>query len=189
MEIKVKGRLKTEEQLRDEAIDKLIEALEEMDEDDALNLGNAYREDNYDCPLYVNDEDNLNSELEGKNPYEILQMAEGWDECDSYFGIDGWNEHGWNELGTTSDVWEGVDLETLAKDLLDGNYHRHITSDIQEILDDYEEALEKINNYNEGRALAEEVVRKYVNCEASVTDLLQTLEKLVRTDDYWKEED
>ena len=185
MEIKVKGgKLKTEEQLRDEAIDKLVEALEEMGEDEALDLGNAYREANHDCPLYVNDEDNLNDELDGKDPYEILQMAYSWNENDSYFGIDGWNE-----LGTTDDVWEGIDLEDLAGDLIDGDYHRHITSDIQEILDDYEEALEKLNNYNEGRALAEEVVRKYVNCEASVTDLLQALDKLAKTDEYWKEEE
>ena len=183
MEIKVKGKLKTEEQLKDEVIDKLVEALENMDEDDALNLGNAYRESNHDGPLYINDEDNLNDELDGKDPYEILRMAYNWDENDSYFGIDCWNE-----LGTTSNVWEGVDLEDLAGDLLDGDYHRHITDDIHEILDDYEEALNKLENYNEGRALAEEVVRKYVNCEASVTDLLQTLEKLVRTDDYWKED-
>lgn len=183
MEIKVKGRLKTEDELREEVIDKLVDALEEMDDDDALNLGNAYRENNGDTELYVNDEDNLNSELAGKDPYDILQMASNWDEGDDYFGIDSWNE-----LGTTSDVWEGVDMEDLADDLLEGHYRRHVTSDIQEILDDYEEALEKLNNYNEGRALAEEVVRKYVNCEATVTDLLQALDKLARTDEYWAEE-
>ena len=141
MEIKAEGKLKTKDELREEVIDKLIEALEEMDEDDALNLGNAYREDNHDCPLYVNDEDNLNSELDGKDPYEILQMAYDWNENDSYFGIDGWNE-----LGTTDDVWEGIDLGDVADALLDGDYHRHITDDIQKLLDDYEEALNKLEN-------------------------------------------
>ena len=185
MEIKVKGgKLKTEEQLRDEAIDKLVEALEEMDEDEALDLGNAYRSSDYTDPLCVNDEDTINDELRGLDAYTILQMAENWNENDQYF-----SGNGYGEFGTTDDVWEGIDLEDLADDLLNGAYHRHITSDIQEILDDFEEALEKLNNYNEGRALAEEVVRKYVNCEASVTDLLQTLEKLVRTDNYWKEEE
>ena len=184
MEIKVNGRLKIKDELWEEAVNKLVDALEEMSEDEALNLGNAYREDNHDCPLYVNDEDNLNDELDGRDPYEILQMASNWDEYDGYFSCDNWGE-----LGTTDNVWENVDLEDLAKDLIDGDYHRHITSDIQEILDDYEEALNKLENYNEGRALAEDVVKRYVNCEASVTDLLQALDKLARTDEYWKEEE
>lgn len=184
MEIRVNGRLKIKDELWEEAVNKLVEVLENMNEDEALDLGNAYRENNHDCPLYINDEDNLNDELDGKDPYEILQMADNWDENDSYFGIDGWNE-----LGTTDNVWQNIDLEDLAKDLLDGDYHRRITDDIQEILDDYEEALEKLENYNEGRALAEDVVRKYVNCEASVTDLLQALDKLAKTDEYWKEEE
>lgn len=185
MEIKTKsGNLKTEDELREEVIDKLVDALEEMDGDDALNIGNAYREDNHDSPLYVNDEDNINDELYGKDPYDILQMAGNWDECDDYFSCDGWGE-----LGTTNDVWEGIDLEDLADDLVEGRYTRHITTDIQEILDDYEEALNKLENYNEGRALAEEVINRYVNCEADVTDLLQVLDKLARTDEYWKEEE
>ena len=184
MEIKVNGRLKTEDELRDEVIDKLVDALEDLADDEALDLGNAYRENNHDATLYTNDEDNINSELEGKDPYDILQMAGNWDECDDYFSCDAWGE-----LGTTNDVWEGVDLTDLADDLVNGYYTCHITDDIQEILDDYEEALEKLNNYNEGRALAEEVIRKYVNCEADVTDLLQALDKLAKTDEYWREEE
>lgn len=184
MEIRKNGKLRTEDELREEVIDKLVDALEDLDCDEALELGNAYREDNHDAILYTNDEDNINSELDGRDPYEILRMAEGWDECDSYFTCGEWGD-----LGSTDDVWENVDLETLASDLIDGDYHRHISDDIQEILDDYEEALEKLNNYNEGRLLAEEVVRKYVNCQATVTDLLQTLDKLAKTDEYWKEEE
>lgn len=184
MEIKTKGRLKTEDELREEVIDKLIDTLEDLNDDAVFELANAYRESNHDAVLYVNDEDNLNSELSGKDPYDIMQMAFNWNECDAYFSIDQWDD-----LNTTDDVWEGIDLEDLANDLIDGSYHRHITSDIQEILDDYEEALEKIENYNKGRVLAEEVVRKYVNCEATVTDLLQTLDKLAKTDEYWAEEE
>ncbi len=184
MEIRVKGRLKTENELRAEVIDQLVDALTDMDEDEALDLGNAYREDNHDVILYINDEDNINSELDGRDPYEILRMAEDWNECDEYFACGEWGD-----LGSTDDVWENVDLENLANDLVEGHYHRHITSDIQEILDDYEEAIEKLNNYNEGRALAEDVVRKYVNCKASVTDLLQALDKLAKTDEYWKGEE
>lgn len=183
MEIKVNGKLRTEDELREEVIDRLVDALENLDEDDALNLGNAYREANNDAVLYVNDEDNINSELDGKDPYEILQMAEDWSEYDGYFSCDGWGE-----FGTTDAVWEGVDLEDLADDLVEGHYTRHTPSDIQEILDEYEEALEKLTNYNEGRALAEDTIKRYVNCEADVTDLLQALDKLARTDEYWKEE-
>lgn len=184
MEIKTKaGRLKTEDELQEEAIDKLIEALEGMSEDAALDLGNAYRSSDYTDPLYVNDEDTINDELRGLDAYTILQMAEDWNENDQYF-----SGNGYGEFGTTDDVWENVDLEDLATDLLEGAYSRLVTDDIQEILDDYEETLEKINNYNEGRALAEEVIRKFVNCQADITDLLQALEKLARTDEYWKEE-
>ena len=184
MEIKTKGRLKTEDELREEVIDKLVDALENLDGDDALDLGNAYRQANHDEPLYVNDEDNLNSELEGKDPYDILCMACNWNEYDEYFSCDSWGE-----LGTTSDVWENVTLEDLAEDLLDGCYSSVTPDEITDIVEEYEEALEKLQNYNEGRALAEEVIKKYVNCQADVTDLLQCLDKLVRTDDYWKEEE
>lgn len=185
MEIRKKnGKLRTEYELREEVIDNLVDALEDLNDDEALDLGNAYREDDHDVILYINDEDNINRELNGRDPYEILRMAEDWNECDEYFACGEWGD-----LGSTDDVWKNVDLEDLANDLVEGHYTRHTTSAIQEILDDYEEALEKLNNYNEGRALAEDVVRKYVNCEADVTDLLQALDKLAKTDEYWKEKE
>lgn len=183
MEIRKNGKLRTEKELHEEVIDKLVEALENLDEDEALDLGNAYRVANHDAELYVNDEDNVNSELDGMDPYDILCNAGNWDENDGYFSSDRWGD-----FGTTDEVWENVTLEDLAEDLLEGRYRSSITTDIQEILEDYEEALEKLENYNEGRVLAEEVVRKYVNCEASVTDLLQALDKLAKTDEYWKED-
>ena len=119
MEIKVKGKLKTEEQLRDEVIDKLIEALEGLDEDAALDLGNAYRSSDYTDPLYVNDENTINDELRGVDAYTILQMAENWNENDQYF-----SGSAYGDFGTTDDVWENVDLEDLATDLLEGAYSR-----------------------------------------------------------------
>lgn len=183
MEIKVNGRLRTKDELREEAVDMLVSALEDLDSDDALELGNAYRVANHDNELYTNDEDNINSELEGKDPYEILQMASSWSDCDDYFSRDSYDE-----LGTTNDVWEGIDMNDLADDLINGCYGSKITEDITDILDEYEEALEALDNYNEGRLMAEEVIKKYVNCEATVTDLLQCLDKLVRNDDYWAEE-
>lgn len=185
MTIKTKsGRLKTEDELREEVIEELVEVLEELDEDDALELGNAYRRANRDAELMVNDEDNLNSELEGRDPYEILQMASDWNEYDGYFSCDSWCD-----FGTTDNVWENVDLDDLADDIIEGDYRPYTTNEIQEIVEEYEKAVEELRNYNEGRIMAEEVIRKFVNCEADVTDLLQTLEKLVRTDEYWKKED
>ena len=86
MEIRKNGKLRTEDELREEVIDKLVDALEDLaDDDDALNLGNAYREDNHDSPLCVNDEDNINDEwrpklqaAKGKTSLEIEQTADAY---------------------------------------------------------------------------------------------------------------
>ena len=90
-------------------------------------------------------------------------------------------------MNMTNDVWEDVDTSDLARDILNGNYSHYLNSDIKDILDEYEEAEEEIENYNPYRAMCEEVIQRYVNCEADVTDLLQTLDKLAKTDDAWEE--
>lgn len=179
------GKLKTLDELTDETVDQIVEFLEDNSyEDYALGLGNAYRENNHYSVLYENEEDVLNGELQNLNPYQLLNMgADDWCSSDAYFRYDGY------DLSTTDDVWDDVDLEDFARDILDGYYYNDIPRELQDIVDEYEETKEKIENYNEGRAMAEEVIAKFTNCEADVTDLLQTLDKLVRNDDYWKEEE
>lgn len=186
MTIKTKvGKLKSVDELTDEAVDQIVEFLEDNSyEDWALGLGNAYRDNNHYPTLYENEEYTLNDELRNLDPYQLLRMgADDWSSSDDYFMYDGY------DLSTTDDVWYDVDLEDFARDILDGDYYRHIPSDLQDIVDEYEEAKEKIENYNEGRAVAEEIIAKFTNCEADVTDLLQALDKLTRTDEYWKEEE
>ena len=179
------GKLKSIDELTDEAVDTIVEFLEDNQyEDWALPMGNAYRDNNHYPNLYENEEYSLNEELGRLDPYELLRMgADDWCESADYFRYDGY------DLSTTDDVWEDVDLEDFARDILDGDYFRHLPDALQEIVDEYEEAKEKIENYNEGRAMAEEVIAKFTNCEADVTDLLQCLDKLVRNDDYWSEEE
>ena len=63
-----------------------------------------------------------------------------------------------------------------------------LDDDIKEILDDYEEAKEFLENLNPYRAKGEEVIARFMNCEADVTDLLQYIDKLVKDDNAWKEE-
>ena len=88
-----------------------------------------------------------------------------------------------------NDLWEDLDDYEVARDLLTEDFVPEcMPREISEIIDEYKEALEELENYNPYRAMCEEVVRKYVNCEADVTDLLQTLDKLARTDEAWKEE-
>lgn len=179
MEIKKEnGKLKTVEELYDEAKELIVDELDTMSNEDALYLGNEIRErNNYDT-LYENKRSCINDVLTEEEPYDIL--TSDWDEYSYFFTWDcGFN--------MTDDVWYDLDTDEIAGDILEGSYRDYITYDIKDIIDEYEEAKEKIENYNPYRAMCEEVVAKYVNCEADVTDLLQTLDKLAKTDEAWEQ--
>ena len=172
------GKLKTVDELYEEAKELIVEELDSMSEEDALYLGNEIRDrDSYDV-LYKNVRSNINDVLEGEEPYDIL--TSDWEDCSDYFTWDG-------EFNMTDDIWYDLDTDEIAVDILEGSYYNYITSDIKDILDEYEEAKEEIENYNPYRAMCEEVIQRYVNCEADVTDLLQTLDKLAKSDDAWEE--
>lgn len=183
MEIKTKnGRIKTAEELLDEAVELMVDkGFGYCDTEELLDIANEARENiGYDR-LYPNEEDELNEQLNGVDPYQLLNMD--WDSYDSYFRFDGW------DLYTTDDLWEDLDEYEVARDLLTEDFVPDCTPrEIANIIDEYKEALEELENYNPYRAMCEDVVRRYVNCEADVTDLLQTLDKLARTDEAWENE-
>lgn len=179
MEIKKEnGKLKTVDELYEEAKELIVDELDCMSSDDALYLGNEIRERNCYETLYENTRSCINDVLEGEEPYDIL--TSDWDECSDYFTYNG-------EFNMTDDVWEDLDTDEIADDILEGNYRNYLTSDIKDIVDEYEDLKEQIENYNPYRAMCEEVVARYMNCEADVTDLLQTLDKLAKTDEAWEE--
>lgn len=179
MEIKYEdGTLKTVEDLYKEAKELIVSELDCMGTEDALYLGNEIRDRNSYDTLYKNERSCINDILDGEEPYDIL--TSDWDDCADFFTWDG-------DFNMTDDVWYDLDTDEIADDILDGNYYNYITSDIKDILDEYEEAKEKIENYNPYRAMCEEVITRYVNGEADVTDLLQTLDKLAKSDDAWEE--
>ena len=170
------GKLLTLDELYDAAKEKIVDELDTMDTDDALYLGNEIRGRNSYDRLYPNNERSVNEVLDNMTPWDVLHSD--WEDYSDYFTFD-------YDFEMTDDVWYDLDTDEIAEDILDGSYHSYITSDIQDILDEYEEAKEQIENYNPYRAMAEEVLTRYINCEADVTDLLQTLDKLVRNDEAW----
>ena len=180
MEIKNEnGKLKTLDELYDEAKECIEEELNSMLDEYAIYLGNEIRDRNNYDRLYENNEECLNEQLDGLEPYDILNL--GWDNYSDYFTWDGC------DLNMTDDVWYDLDTEDIAEEILDGNYYKYLPSDLKEYVDEYEEAKEELENYNPDRAMVEEVIRKYVNCQADVTDLLQTLDKLARNDELWED--
>lgn len=182
MEIKNEnGKLKTVEELYDEAKEMIVDELDNMDSDDALKLGNAIRDCKGYETLYENNEENINEQLEDWNPWDIIQL--NYDDYSDYFYMD------YGEPDFTDDVWCDLDTDEIADDILNGDYRNYLTSDIKDIVDEYEDLKEQIKNYNPFRAEGEELLKRYVNCGADVTDLLQYIDRLVKNDDVWSKEE
>ena len=183
MEIKNEiGEIKTVDELLEDAVERMIDELDCLSTTNQIELGNDWRDTRNYTYLYENNEENINDALDGLDPYQVLQLGEDYSSYDDFFLFDGW------DLTMTDDVWYDIDEDELARELLLEDFvPNYMPSEIQEVIDEYNEAKELIENYNPYRAMCEEVVRKYVNCEADGTDLLQTLDKLARTDEAWEE--
>ena len=178
------GKLYTEDELYDLYVEKMCEVLDDLDTDDLLAVCNAYREKEGGNTLYENNESELNDQLEHLNPYELLELGyEDWSPSDDFFAYtrrDGFT--------TTNDIYEDIDQEDLARELLDECLETpYSIYEIRTLIEEYTDAKDALEKYNPYREKAEEVIRKFTNCEADVTDLLQVLDKLVRTDEAWKE--
>lgn len=177
------GKIKTLDELLEEAVERMVDELDSLSTENQIELGNDWRDNMNYTRLYENNEENINNELDGIDPYQVLQLGEDWSSYTDFFLFDGW------DLTMTDDVWYDIDEDELARELLYEDFTPdYMPSEIQEVIDEYNEAKELIENYNPYRAMCEEVIARYVNCEADVTDLLQTLDKLARTDEAWKEE-
>lgn len=175
------GRLKTYDELYDEALDAVVEALDNLSDGDALDLGNRWRVDNGYNELYCNDSDNINDILGDAllEPYDLISMD--YDEFADYFSWDG------SEIGFTDDVWEDIDKEDFAREILDGGYSRDIPTDISDIVDAWQDANAGLESIPKGRIMAERTLERYLNNQADVGDLLVLLSRLSKEDELWEE--
>lgn len=176
---KENGRYLTYDELYDLAKEQLIDELENMSTSDAIYLGNEIRDNNRYERLYENNEENINEVLDGWSPWDIINVD--YDGYSDFFTFDGY------DIDFTDDVWYDLETDEVAEAILDGGYSRYINSDIRDLLDDYEEAKDWIENFNPIREAGAVILAKYVNCEADVTDLLQFIDNLVRNEDAWEE--
>lgn len=176
------GKLKTLDQLYDEAVDMMVDVLDDLSTEDQLDIGNEYRDRNSYAILYKNTESSLKDVLDGTDPADLLRMGhEDWDDYSDFFTYD----YG---LNMTDDVWYDIDEENLARKLLSGDFNpRYLPSDVRELVDEYETAKEEIENYNPMRTEGINLLVKYVNGEADVTDLLQYIDRLVKDESVWEE--
>jgi hypothetical protein len=180
-ELVYNGKIKSRDQLYDEAVEAMVEVLENLDSDEQLEIGNAYREyDGYPI-LHPNTDSEIDEALSDYSPSEIIQME--YDSCADFFGIE------YGEIEFTSYPWAGIEVEDVARAILDdeiGNLES--PSDIKEIYESYVNAVNELENMNEGLKMATTTLNAYLNNQADVSDLLVTLSKLVRGD-YWKEDE
>ena len=178
------GRLITESELREDAIDLLTDTLEGyISWDETLEIANAYREWNGEPELCRNNEEELDEYLRTWSPHEILQAAANYSAGDDYFACDG------DTIVTTSDEWEGLNIRDVATGIIDSDFNvPNRVKEVIDILNAYEEAKVELENYNPWRAKCQEMIRKYTSNEADVTDLLQLIDQLARHEEYWEEE-
>lgn len=176
------GKIKSMDTLFDEALEEMMESIEDnLSDAQQLYVGNMYREDNGYTELRELNEYNINDALDGMKPWDIVNQD--IDTYCSYFYYDGY------DVTCTDDVWEDITVEDIARAILNDDLrYRDLPRELQDIYDEYEEARDKLENMNEGRKMAYEIVQKYVNCDADVSDLLVVLGKLAKNEDYWSEE-
>lgn len=176
------GTVMTADEIEDYFIERMIDEMDTLDTDDLLDLCNQYREENSLPRLYYNDYGELDDVLCDVSPSDLLYMGrDDWESSDEFFQY----TYG-SGLSTTDDVYEGIDREDVARDILIEEFEPD-NLDVEDLLEEYKQAKLALKNCNVYRIETEEVIRKYTNCEADVTDLLQMLSKLARTNDVWKD--
>ena len=75
------GKYKTLDELKDEAMRVVADALENLDDTEQLEIGNEWRENNGYACLHILDEVEVNDALEDCEPWEILNFDCGkWDD-------------------------------------------------------------------------------------------------------------
>lgn len=126
----------TRDDLHDTLVDEIKTALENACDSDILDLLNEWRESNCYDTLREMCEDEINDALDGYTAWDVLQME--IDTTDDYFCFDGYCD-----ITTTCDVWHDCDSETIAKWIAE-NEDAHGVSEIETLLDDYNDALDAL---------------------------------------------
>jgi len=181
MEIRAKnGKYKSLDVLTEDAVEQLVDVINDLSEDEQFELSNLYRDNNgYDL-LYRNDEEGINGALSDMAPYDVLQIDyECYAEYFTYDGYDG--------VEFTNDLWANIDVEDIARAVLDDELrYGDLPLSVQEVFDEFTDACEELENVSAERKKVIAVISDYVNCKADVTDLLQTLERIARNDELWE---
>ena len=173
------GTYKTLEEIKNEVREAIIDELNGMSNGDALCLGNYIREHNGDNPLHENSESEINEVFSDWSAYDLLNMD--YDDYSDFFYLD------WGDPEFTDDVWENLDTEEIAENILNGKtFGDNLTWAIADMIVDYNQAKEYLENMNKYRTEGENLLAKFTNCEADVTDLLQYISRITKTDEAWR---
>ena len=113
-EIRKNGRLISQDELREQAVEKLMEIFDNMDIDALLELYNYYREENDEAIIREFDEDNVNEALEDWEPWDILNAGSNCSWSYDYFYLNRWGD----DICFTDDVTDGIDAEDVAAAIL-----------------------------------------------------------------------
>lgn len=134
---------------------KLTELIEDMNIDMQYDLYNNYCVDNCsDDYVFSNDEYTINDLFSSREPYEILELFQGWDSSWEYIldGIYGFEE--WNGIEYVSDV---VDYIIRTENNL-------YNDDIQDLLDKFDGYLDDyIDNLFEDDMTKEEMIESVMD--------------------------
>ena len=84
-------------------------------------------------------------------------------------------------------MWEDIDKEDFAREILDGEYRRDLPSELADIVEEVEDANAELESIPEGRIMAERTLERYLNNQADVGDLLVLLSRLSKKDELWEE--
>jgi hypothetical protein len=177
---KENGRFKTLEELWEEAKEFVVDALDYMSNEDALELGNEIRDNNRYDRLYENNAENINDQLANWDPWDLINLE--YDEYADFFTCDGYSD-----IDFTNDIWYDLDTDEIAETILEGAYRNCIPFDLKCYVDEYNRAREKLAHLNPLREAGAVLLAKYTNCEADITDLLQFIDSVARNDEVWEE--
>lgn len=177
------GQLKSKDEIKSEAVGKIIDLIYGLDIEDKIILGNQYRQDNYMAILYENTEEVINDVFGKLDPYDLLEMGNyDWDRQSDYFT---YNDDSGIEM--TDDVWYDIEQEDVASAILEEEITPKVTLEgLKEIIKDYNDTIEEWRKTNTYREKARVLVTKFKNHEATPVELAEFLETLVKTDEIWR---
>lgn len=176
---KADGKYKTVEEIKEEVKELLIDELDCTDTDELLDFTNTLRETLDGDTLYKNEESDINDQLSDMDPWDLLQLD--YDNYSEFFYME------YGEPVFTDNIWHDLDEDDIADEILDGKWYDELPWSVKQLIDEYNEVLEELNNLNPIRREASELLIKYTNCEADVVDVLQFINKIAKNDEIWKE--